>query len=60
MMGTRSCAGDKWLLFAREEDGDVVFTAVVTQEKNVVAELKVDADALKNHVEKASSILFLV
>ncbi|KAF1788696.1 hypothetical protein GQ600_10006 [Phytophthora cactorum] len=52
----RSYAGDgdgKWLLFAREEDTDaLVFTAVVTQETNVVAQLQVDADALKDHSEE--------
>ncbi|KAG6955970.1 hypothetical protein JG688_00011649 [Phytophthora aleatoria] len=52
----RSYEGDgdgKWLLFAREEDTDaLVFTAVVTQETNVVAQLQVDADALKDHSEE--------
>ncbi|KUF92653.1 Tail-anchored protein insertion receptor WRB [Phytophthora nicotianae] len=52
----RSYAGDgdgKWLLFAREEAVDtLVFTAVVTHTTNVVAQLEVDADALKQHSEE--------
>jgi hypothetical protein len=54
-MPSRSYAGESWLLFAREEEGDVlVFTAVVTKEKqeDMVAELKVDADVLKEHSEE--------
>ncbi|KAF4035109.1 hypothetical protein GN244_ATG12879 [Phytophthora infestans] len=55
-MTPRSYAGDgddKWLLFAREEPVDtLVFTAVVTRETCVVAQLKVDANALKEHSEE--------
>ncbi|CAI5709947.1 unnamed protein product [Peronospora destructor] len=50
-MGSHSYAGDKWLLFVREENG-FVFTAVVTQEKNVIAEVQVDERALKEHSEE--------
>ncbi|KAE8892921.1 hypothetical protein PF005_g19255 [Phytophthora fragariae] len=44
----------KWLLFVREQDSNTsVFTAVVTlHTRNVVAELCVDDDALKQHSEE--------
>ncbi|KAG7376640.1 hypothetical protein PHYPSEUDO_013014 [Phytophthora pseudosyringae] len=53
----RSYASDgddrQWQLFAREEEGALVFTAVVTEkDENVVAELLVDDDALKDHSEE--------
>ncbi|RMX68289.1 hypothetical protein KXD40_008087 [Peronospora effusa] len=50
-MGSHSYAGEKWLLFVREEHG-FVFTAIVTQEMNVIAEVQVDETTLKEHSEE--------
>ena len=48
-MGSHSYADETWLLFVREEKG-FVFTAVVTQETHVIAEVRVDETTLKQHV----------
>ncbi|KAI9909439.1 hypothetical protein PsorP6_015046 [Peronosclerospora sorghi] len=50
MSSSWSYSGDKWLLFAREDREKIIFTAIVTLENNVLAELKVDEAALKRHV----------
>ncbi|CEG49105.1 uncharacterized protein PHALS_06889 [Plasmopara halstedii] len=42
----------KWLFFAREETDLLVFTAVVSLEINVIAQLRVDKDALKEHSDE--------
>ncbi|CAH0477708.1 unnamed protein product [Peronospora belbahrii] len=51
-MGSYSYAGTKWLLFAREEDDEFVFTAVIIDDNNSIAEYKVDTNTLKEHSEE--------
>lgn len=49
-MGSRSYAGDTWLLFVREAEQGLVCTVLLTQPTHVVAERVVDSTALNEHV----------
>uniref|UniRef100_M4BU10 Uncharacterized protein n=1 Tax=Hyaloperonospora arabidopsidis (strain Emoy2) TaxID=559515 RepID=M4BU10_HYAAE len=53
-MATRSYAGVNWLLFVRTDidNDDVIFTALVSRGKNIVAERTVDTTALIEHGEE--------
>ena len=61
-MATRSYAGVNWLLFVRTDidNDDVIFTALVSRGKNIVAERTVDTTALIEHVLLLRLLLLFV